>query len=105
MRPAILKSVILVLALTPLSTNAIAQTAGQPPCNPRDQVIEQLADRYKEAPIAAGITSKGSLVEVLTTGDGNTWTIIVSTPQGQSCIVAAGEGWRKKQGVALGPET
>ncbi len=26
--------------------------------------------------------------------DGKTWTIIISTPDGQSCLVAAGEGWR-----------
>jgi hypothetical protein len=30
----------------------------------------------------------------LTTGDGGTWTIILSSPNGTSCLVAAGEGWR-----------
>ena len=28
-----------------------------------------------------GVTNTGGLVEVLSTGDGNTWTIIVTTPQ------------------------
>ena len=53
-----------------------------------------LANKYKEAPVAVGVTNTGGLVEVYSTGDGNTWTIIVTTPQGMSCLVAAGEGWR-----------
>ncbi len=73
----------------------VGAAAARPACNPRNQVLDQLADRYKEAPVAAGVTNQGALVEVLATGDGKTWTIIVTTPQGQSCIVAAGEGWRQ----------
>ncbi len=41
-----------------------------------------------------GVTNKGALVEVLTTKDGLTWTIIVSIPNGLACLVAAGVGWR-----------
>ncbi len=63
-------------------------------CGQRDKVLGRLAQKYKEAPVAIGVTNKGALVEVLTTGDGDTWTIILSTPQGMSCLVAAGEGWR-----------
>jgi hypothetical protein len=63
-------------------------------CDERTKVIGHLASKYQEAPIAIGVTSSGGLVEVLTTGDGNTWTIIVSNPNGVSCLVAAGEGWR-----------
>ncbi len=68
-------------------------------CAPRDTVLGHLAKKYGEAPVAIGVTNKGGLVEVLTTSDGNTWTIIVTTPQGLSCFVAAGEGWRSRQPV------
>ncbi len=47
--------------------------------------------------MAVGVTNKGALVEVLTTGDGSTWTIIVSMPNGTSCLFAAGEGWRSME--------
>ena len=67
-----------------------AQTA----CYTRVRVLAHLAKKYGEAPVALGITNRGGLVEVLTTGDGKTWTIIVTTPRGLSCLVAAGEGWR-----------
>lgn len=64
-------------------------------CDTRQNVLGKLARTYKEAPVAVGVTSTGGLVEVLATGDGDTWTIIVSEPNGLSCLVAAGEGWRK----------
>ncbi len=44
--------------------------------------------------LAVGVTSTGGMVEVLTTGDGTTRTIIVSNPNGISCLIAVGEGWR-----------
>ncbi len=71
-------------------------------CAPRASVLGQLAAKYNEAPIAIGVTSQGGLVEVLTTPDGRTWTIIVSSPDGMSCLVASGEGWRNLR-RATGP--
>jgi anti-sigma factor RsiW len=66
-------------------------------CDQRAKVIGHLAQKYKEAPVAIGVTSSGGMVEVLTTNDGGTWTIILSSPNGTSCLVAAGEGWRALQ--------
>jgi hypothetical protein len=63
-------------------------------CDQRASIIGHMAEKYREAPVAIGVTSTGSIVEVLTTGDGTTWTIIVSNPNGTSCLIAAGEGWR-----------
>ncbi len=74
------------------------------PCMDRDAVLDHLGRKYQEATVAAGVTNGGGLVEVLTTSDGSTWTIIVTTPQGMSCLVAAGNGWRTlkpKPGTAL----
>ena len=74
---------------------AHAQTKSQTLlCDQRASIIGHMAEEYREAPVAIGVTSTGSIVEVLTTGDGTTWTIIVSNPNGTSCLIAAGEGWR-----------
>ena len=82
------------LALVPVLTSGSFEAAAQSACSPRSDVLGHLAKKYGEATVATGVTNKGGLVEVLTTGDGNTWTIIVSMPNGTSCMVAAGEGWR-----------
>lgn len=79
--------------LGPLGALAQIQTQTRQ-CDRRAKVLGHLAQKYKEAPIAVGVTSSGGIVEVLTTGDGETWTIILSDPNGTSCLIAAGEGWR-----------
>ena len=81
-----------------------SQIISQPPCSERDDVLELLARKYKEVPFAAGMTSTGGLLEVLTDYKSGTWTIIVTMPQGMSCLVAAGEGWRAIEKISLDPE-
>lgn len=73
-----------------MSTVALAE----PPCNARKIILAELAGKYREAPIAIGVTSAGALIEVLTTSDGNTWTILLSTPDGISCLLFSGDGWK-----------
>lgn len=74
-----------------IATPAFAQQA----CAKRAVLLATLGDRYKEAPAAAGIAASGALVEVLTSADGSTWTIIVSLPTGTSCLLAAGQDWQE----------
>ncbi len=64
-------------------------------CGVRAEVLEFLSQKFQEAPVAGGITTTGSLIEILTDPDGGTWTIIVTSPQGLSCVVSAGEDWRE----------
>ena len=95
------KSVTLGLSFAVAATLASTPAVAQAQCDSRDKILSTLSKKYSEEPIAVGLTSKGGLVEVLSTGDGNTWTIIMSTPDGKSCLVAAGEGWREKAAIAL----
>ncbi len=83
---------LLALAIFLVSSAAVAQVS----CGQRDKIVEWLAVEYKEAPIATGVSSKGSLIEVLSTHDGDTWTVIVTSPDGDSCVIASGQGWRAK---------
>ena len=75
-----------------------AAAHAEPQCNTRDKVLSQLKELYGEDPIALGVTHNGGLIEVLS--NGKTFSIIISSPQGMSCLVAAGEGWRQ-----FGPRT
>ena len=83
------------LALSITIGLGICSTAyAQPQCDQRDSVLETLRTKYQEEIVALGVTHNGGLVEVLSKADGSTWSIIVTTPQGMSCLVAAGDGWR-----------
>lgn len=70
-------------------------------CSSRNDVLAQLARDYKESPVGIGLASNGGLLEVLTSGDGATWTIIITMPNGTSCLMAAGESWQSVLRVAL----
>ncbi len=86
--------------LFPLALAAAALVAGngavaaQQACNLRPQVLEHLEGRFQEAPSAIGLTSDGKVVEVLTSAKGS-WTIIVTAPDGVSCLLAAGQAWER----------
>ncbi len=83
---------LFAVAVFLVSSVAMAQV----PCDQRDKIVEWLAVKYKEAPIATGVSSNGHLIEVLATQDGDTWTLIITSPDGNSCMIASGQGWRAK---------
>ena len=87
------------LAAALIPTSAAAQQL----CDQRGKVLTQLERKYGEVPVAIGVAD-GSLVELLTTKDGMTWTIILTSPQGLSCLIASGEGWRPLERAESEPQ-
>lgn len=84
-----------------VATPAMAQTV----CSKRDTFLKHLGEGYAEAPVAMGLASNGSVLEVLASDKG-TWTIILTMPDGRSCVVASGEAWEEIENkVAFGPQT
>ena len=75
-----------------LATTSTA-AAQQPLCTERSEVVNQLASQYSEAPVAMGIANNGGVVEILSSQSGTSWTIILTMPNGVSCMIAAGENW------------
>lgn len=73
-----------------------------PQCNERDAVLSVLEEKYEEKILSGGVANNGGLVEVLTSEDGKTWSIIITSPKGISCLVAAGEWWQRKKEIVKG---
>lgn len=85
---------VFTLALIALAAPAgTAEETVKSSCESRETVLSFLSKQYSEAPVAMGVSKNSGLVEVLTSGPGSTFTIIVTTPNGQTCMVAAGDGW------------
>jgi len=55
-----------------------------------------MGGKYRESPVAVGLASNGKLLEVLTSEDGSTWTILLTSPNGISCLFAAGSSWQPR---------
>ena len=94
LRLAIILSFVSAFALT---GSASADSTAQPAqtCSTRANVLHHLANKYSEAPIALGLAENGGVIELLTSGQGGTWTIIITMPNGTSCMVAAGQDWEQ----------
>jgi hypothetical protein len=61
-------------------------------CGERSDIIEKLKSGYGEKPASLGLTATGSMIEVFASDNG-TFSIIVTRPGGNSCLVAAGNNW------------
>ncbi len=64
------------------------------PCGNRDAILSHLDDGYSEKPSAMGIDAQGRVLEVLSAPSG-TWTMLVSTPGGLTCLIASGVAWEE----------
>lgn len=81
-----------------------APASAQPQCGMRASILEVLDQKYGETPVAVGVTEGGGLLEVISSADGVTWSILVTSPEGVACLVAAGEGWRAGIEIISGPD-
>ena len=78
---------------TGLAAMGLAATASaQSVCSERTTFLDKLGERYSENTSAIGLASNGTVLEVLTSEKG-TWTILVTQPDGTTCMVANGEFW------------
>ena len=89
-QPFILLSALLAGSWT------LPATAEQPglQCGDRDAIVKTLASQYREQPRAMGLASQTAIIEVFTSKTG-TWTILLTKPDGASCIVGVGEAWEE----------
>ena len=79
------------------STGATAQQQQQRvPCGERTAIMSHLEDGYSEKPVAMGLDAQGRVLEVLAAPSG-TWTMLVSTPGGLTCLIASGVAWEELQ--------
>ena len=63
-------------------------------CAKRADMIRTLAKRYSEAPRAIGLAGQQAMIEIFTSKAG-TFTILLTKPDGASCIISAGENWEE----------
>ena len=92
------KVVAVATLVTAISLPATAQQ--QPACTQRGDLLKHLSAKYTEAPVALGLANKGGVVEVLSSKTGSSWTIIITMPNGPTCMVAAGENWEEIPHIA-----
>jgi hypothetical protein len=61
------------------------------PCVAYADLVPHLASEYSEHRIAAGLADNGALMELFTSDDSETWTILYRFPNGVACLVSTGK--------------
>ncbi len=68
---------------------------GQDSCMRHDEAVAWLDARFGERVIGQGLADGGRVMFEIFAGPKGTWTLLVSTPEGPSCIIADGFDWQQ----------
>jgi hypothetical protein len=85
--------------LTLIAAPAIAE---ERPCDSRANIVAHLATEYGETLQSAGVTQSGTVLEVWASATTGTWTVLESSPEGTSCMVAAGQAFETRTAAPAG---
>ena len=75
------------------------------PCHDYQTIVATLGQRYGEAPVSLGLQTNGHVLQVFTSAESGSWTILSIAPSGRGCIVAAGQNWHDQRPPATDPQT
>ena len=70
----------------------------QSTCGARDSVVRNLGEKYGEVRQGVGLTGSMAVYEIYASEETGSWTILKTTPNGMTCVMAVGEWWQGDQG-------
>ncbi|WFP64372.1 MULTISPECIES: hypothetical protein [unclassified Mesorhizobium] len=91
MKPAAIGSVMM-LSSFPAQSQVI--------CGGHDYLVSRLTAAFEEKRLGYGVAGEAAIFEVFVSASG-TWTILMTDVKGQSCILAAGDGWEDTLATAV----
>lgn len=91
-----LLTVILGAALLAATSVQAAQQCGN-----RATVLDRLASKYGESRQSVGLAANNGVVEIFASKETGTWTILVTQPSGQTCLIASGQAFEAMVEVAV----
>jgi hypothetical protein len=86
----------------PAETNTAVSSSD---CADRSELVAYLQHDFDEEPAAMGETTDSHLMELFVSPDSRSWTMLVTMPDGTSCVLAAGEAFGATQPAALAAPT
>lgn len=86
------RSLVCIPILGVLVAFGLSSASAQVPCSPREQLVTTLTKQFKETPVGIGLAQPGQVLEVFASPSGS-WSMVMTMPNGTSCLIAAGENW------------
>jgi len=67
-------------------------------CGTRDAVVAKLGEKYGEVRRGGGLAGPTAIFEIWASEATGTWTILMTTPNGLTCVMAVGDAWQDDAG-------
>ena len=99
-----MKGLLILATLTSLGIATATPSVANPNCGQRDVVIEKLSKQFKEQLTVGGLQKRQSVqavMEIWASEETGTFTVLITNPQGVSCIVAAGTDFFEAERVPV----
>ncbi len=75
-------------------------SAGPMLCGKRAEMIKVLEKRFHEGRVAVGLSQKSSEAFEVFASPTGTWTVLMTTRTGKTCIMATGHSWKNVAALA-----
>ena len=57
----------------------------------REAVAKELSEKHREKTVGMGLADNGGVLELFTSEGGETWTVLLTMPNGASFVVGTGK--------------
>lgn len=84
-----------LLAAT-LTLTAAAPSVATTTCGDHKDFVNTLAVKFQEHRLGLGLVDQSHVVELFVSKKG-TWTMLLTTPAGKTCVLATGQDWQSAQ--------
>ncbi len=86
------RTIIIAALILGMAGPPVAQA--QMVCGTRDVVVGKLDKIYGEVRRGGGLAGPTAIIEIWVSEATGTWTILKTTPNGLTCIMAVGDNWQ-----------
>ena len=73
-------------------------------CSSRVIIVAMLARNFQEVPVWSGFSGNRT-IEIFSREGGKSWTLVISHPNGTSCLITHGDSYIDVKRVPAGTET
>ena len=83
------------IAVALLAATPTAEAETRQACAKRDQVVRKLEQKFGETLRSIGLHQSDGVVEIYSSEETGTWTILMTRPDGTTCLLASGQLWEQ----------
>ncbi len=86
---------LVILGFVGATLSSTGPASAQQTCVTHKAATKQLEEKFDERVVGRGLANAGKAMFELFVSEKGSWTVVVSEPNGRSCILASGESWHQ----------